>query len=465
MVEYNCKDKNNCEYIKQLEVQLDTMSKELECSRNENDLLRIQIKELKSELFSRKRRKKETEDKKTKQKKKKGAPKGHPGWFRKVPQTIDEVVDVYPEECPECGNKDLNDIEKLEEHTQEDIIFPKKKVTKYIHHFKYCSICKKVIGSKEGEDELLNSYIGPNAKSLSVYFKYNIKMSDRDIQKTLKLFGISVDPSSIPGFRNQLTRKGINTYNYLLEQIRQSPYVNADETGWRLDGDNHWLWNLSNKKISVNHIDKSRGRKVLFKLLGEDYGGVVIADFLSVYDKYKNIQRCITHLLREIKKIIELYRDDESVQLYCKRLKDIFYKAMDLKKKHFENNLYSFKEYLSKCNEVENLLDDLQFLNPMKGKLLRIGNRLKKYKKQLFTFLYHKDVPYHNNHAEQQIRPNVLMRKITFGNRSQSGVTNHNVLMSLIQTGKLNNHNILDLLKYAFVSRSKDELINHILPP
>ena len=41
-------------------------------------------------------------------------------------------------------------------------------------------------------------------------------------------------------------------------------------------------------------------------------------------------------------------------------------------------------------------------------------------------------------HAEQQIRPDVIFRKITFGNRSQKGAANHSILQSIIQTARLN---------------------------
>jgi hypothetical protein len=38
------------------------------------------------------------------------------------------------------------------------------------------------------------------------------------------------------------------------------------------------------------------------------------------------------------------------------------------------------------------------------------------------------------------------MRKITYGNNSATGVFNHETLMSLVETAKLNNANPLDLM-------------------
>ena len=59
----------------------------------------------------------------------------------------------------------------------------------------------------------------------------------------------------------------------LLESLKTSPFIHVDETGWRIDGDNHWLWKFSDKKICVSHIDKSRGQKVVEDMLGKSYGG------------------------------------------------------------------------------------------------------------------------------------------------------------------------------------------------
>ena len=94
--------------------------------------------------------------------------------------------------------------------------------------------------------------------------------------------------------------------------------------------------------------------------------------------------------------------------------------------------------YRSRRESIANALKDFDFPNPNKRILKRFARRLKRHKNELFTFLYIKDIDYHNNHAEQQIRPDVIFRKITFGNRSLAGAENHSVIMSILQTAKLN---------------------------
>jgi len=72
-------------------------------------------------------------------------------------------------------------------------------------------------------------------------------------------------------------------------------------------------------------------------------------------------------------------------------------------------------------------------LLPIKHKdARRLCKRIIKYNQELFTFLDNPLVEPTNNRAERQLRPNVIMRKITFGNRSALGALNHAVIMSII---------------------------------
>ncbi|MCL0041426.1 transposase [Dehalococcoidia bacterium] len=57
--------------------------------------------------------------------------------------------------------------------------------------------------------------------------------------------------------------------------------MSADETGWQVDGDNHWLWVFTSKNASLHHIDESRGGKVVSDILGEKYQGFWVATSFS----------------------------------------------------------------------------------------------------------------------------------------------------------------------------------------
>ena len=70
----------------------------------------------------------------------------------------------------------------------------------------------------------------------------------------------------------------------------------------------------------------------------------------------------------------------------------------------------------------------------------RLINRLKRHQHHLFTFLSQEGVPFDNNHAERSIRPAVIIRKNSYGNRSQRGADCQAVLMSVFRTLKQRGH-------------------------
>lgn len=134
--------------------------------------------------------------------------------------------------------------------------------------------------------------------------------------------------------------------------------------------------------------------------------------------------------------MIQYWHDDKEVLRYCKSLKKLLEEAIGLHKDYLNEQWDS--QYYRKRKLISQQLLDFRFPNPNKRILQQFVKRLNRHKDELFTFLYEKDVDYHNNHAEQQIRPDVIFRKITFGNRSPKGAEIHQVLMSILQTAKLN---------------------------
>ena len=367
--------------------------------------------------------------------------------------------------APSCGSSSLSECEHIEEHIQEDIILPTTETVLYKHHHYYCKGCKRVVAGT-GSGELPKSYVGPKAKTLAAFLKYAIKISDRDIRTIFKkVFSLDIATSSITGFKGQIKEKAAPIYKKLLESLKTSPFIHADETGWRIDGINHWLWKFSDKRICVSHIDKSRGQKVVEDILGKSYGGVLISDFLSAYNKIptKAKQRCLVHIFRDLDKVIECWSGDKEVLRYCNRLTKIFKDAIFLCKEYKDKEWD--EQYYSRRAHLNDALKDFDFPNPNKKILKRFAKRLKRHKGELLTFLYEKSIDYHNNHAEQQIRPDVIFRKITFGNRSLVGAQNHSVLMTILQTAKLNNMDPVKTLGDILLAGNKKPFSKILSPP
>ena len=220
----------------------------------------------------------------------------------------------------------------------------------------------------------------------------------------------------------------------ILEAIRASPYLHIDETGWKIAGSNHWLWNFVNEKLALYRIRCSRGRKVPEEILTKEYSGVVISDFLSAYDKTGRLrQRCLVHLQREMKRVIELDAGEASRQAY-KKLKRILEDAYCLNE---ARRSLSGLTFCRRLRRLEVRLFDFACATYTSKHWQRISARLLKYYKEILTFLKVPGLSSHNNLAERMIRPSVIFRKISFENMSTKGALAHEVLMSLLQTLRL----------------------------
>jgi transposase len=442
--------------------------KENKALKDRISLVEFELRELRAKLFRKSKKKKPPEqDPPIPSAKKKGGLFGHIGWYRKKPDRIDKIEEVKLSKCPDCGREDISLCEdkKIEEHIQEDIVLPRTETTMYRKYRYYCKKCKKPVTGR-GKGEIPKSRIGPLAKVLAIFLKYDVKVSDNDINKIFKqMFGLRMAVSAIAGFRGQLSRELEPLYEKLKEQLKLDGFIHADETGWRVDGDSRWLWKFSNKRVSITHIDKSRGQKVVKEILGDEYKGVLISDFLSAYNKIKSKkQRCLAHIMRDLEKVVKYWdEEDKQTVTYCKRLIEILMRGINL---HREYTGRAWDEkYCHKRKQITEQLKDFSFPDPGKKLLVRFAKRLERHKDEIFTFLYERDVDYHNNHAEQQIRPNVMLRKITFGNRSESGVADHNVLTSVIQTAKMNALDVITSIKHMFETGSDKTFLEAIANP
>ena len=223
-------------------------------------------------------------------------------------------------------------------------------------------------------------------------------------------------------------------------QTSAEPVAHVDETGWRKEGVNYWLWCVAVARMVVYHIDRHRSSQVVEELLGQPFGGVLISDFLAAYNRIlARKQRCLVHLLRLIKKWELYFADDSKRRKYFTRLKGLVKQILTLSAQRALRQPRNF--LVRRADLIARLRRALRasVAHPRADKFI---TKLSAMWRQLVTCLEVPGVCAHNNLVERLLRDNVILRKITFGNRSDKGVENHQVLMSLIQTARLQNLNI-----------------------
>jgi transposase len=397
----------------------------------------------------------------TSTKKKSGAPAGHPGWSRPKPERIDRTVHVSaPTTCPHCLKDNLTPYDGLYEHVQEDIIIkPKTEVVRYLHEQSFCSTCNRPV-IQAGDGEILNSFIGPVAKSVALFLRYKIGVSYRKTTDIFReLFGLNFVPASAVGFDRKAALLGSSIHDDLREKIRVADRVHADETSWRNDGEGHYVWFAGNEDLAYFHIDRYRSAAVAKVIFGDHYEGIVIRDRYAAYNGIgSEWQSCIAHIrtkAKEIKKEHDLLLQNDkdiAVGRFCDKVISFCSDACDA-----GANFKSGETPWESASDIEKNLSKRLSGICKKSLGFKPAETLRTYlagpdKKFLFTFLRHQGVPPTNNHAEQSIRHMVIFRKTSFGTRSECGLKTHSILPSLVQTARRQGVPPIKFLQTLFTS-------------
>jgi hypothetical protein len=307
-----------------------------------------------------------------------------------------------------------------------------------------------------------NANLGIRLVVLTAWLHYAVGISVRNVVKILStVCSFSVTPGGLTQSWIRLANLLRPEYEHILEQIRHSAALHADETGWRLDGVTYWLWAFCTKEYCYYTISKCRGSPVVEQVLGVLFEGILICDFWGAYNRLKALakQRCYFHLFTELVKVDKRSTSKEW-KSFRKQLKRLLKDALRLrdKKEHLDCQVYERRK--------QRLHERLEMLLETVAKdedVNRLIKRLTRHQNEIFTFLDF-DVSPENSHAEQQMRRPVISRKISQQNRSEAGAETQAILMSIFQTAYLQGRNpvayVIELckkyIKQAYTQNEKE---------
>ena len=452
-----------------LEAELRTLRPEVYRAQQENHRLRERIEAQAAKIDALKKQLdavKETLDLRPKQipdfvktnvpqmgKKRPGRKVGHEVAHRPLPPTIDLHVNLpLPKDaggvcsCPHC-NTQLNDV-KQHDRIVEDIAPAKPVVSCYNTASGYCPSCRKRIETRAPEQppaaDVPHGQLGLNALAMAAVMRAVYRMPFELISQLMAdLPGITISKG---GIAKQMQRMGgwlEKEYERIRLLLHFSPAVHMDETSWRVDGKNWWLWVMLDDRHTLFHVDKSRGGQVVLKLLGEVFSGILVTDFYIAYNLVTcPKQKCLVHLLREIRDTAAK-NPAFGTSSFARRLKRLIKELLLLKK---QKPKMKADEYQRKGRRLEERLEELSQQNESDADINRLCKRLRKHKRELTLFLW-EEVDASNNAAERALRPAVVMRKISGGSRSERGAKATAILMSVMRTARQQNLPVFETFK------------------
>ena len=218
-------------------------------------------------------------------------------------------------------------------------------------------------------------------------------------------------------------------------EILKAPYINADETGLRKDGQSGYVWGFFTKGIALLNAEMTRGKVIANNLLSR-FMGVTISDGYLGYDDVALRQRCWSHLIREFD---DLTKKHKEAKVFLERIRDLYKQLIvytdDIPSENVKKHLHS------QLNDIGTCLNARKWGRKLAGLIKNGGD-------DWFTALDYPGVPFQNNLAERGLRRIVMHRKRMGCYRNEVGRNWINVCLSVMQTWRLQERNVLANLVY-----------------
>jgi transposase len=396
-----------------------------------------------------------------------GGQPGHKGHGRKRPIPNAPPLHITLESCPYCSNPKIKEVKSAKQmRTITDIPPPTHIVYMVIYHRYWCSICKKIV---RGIILWLppNQEFGPFIACWIAYHRI-LGLTLPKIRSSLyETYGIQISDDTVLKLEKWIANTLQNDYNRLKEEIIKANALNADETGFRIGGENAWLWAFVNSLASLYVVAPTRGHEVPEETL-DGFDGILGRDAWKAYDfvNCSGHQLDLLHVNRWLeraeiwhgveprtlltfkpRKLKRAGRPPEKFLDFVDGIRAILKKAIEYTEKKPPPSIKERK------NARKNFQEDMKALldNEWKDKdIVRISKELRKRLNMLFTFVEKEGVPWHNNNAECAIRKGVLARKISGGRRTWKGAEIFQILLSISETAKKRGENFIQLIEKKF---------------
>jgi hypothetical protein len=431
--------------LTRVEAERDRWRRRVERLEAQNEELRAALEEARRAAkrqaapFARRKRKKHP--------KSPGRPDGHPAANRPLPDRVDEEVYVPLDACPYCHGS-VAKVHDLKPQVVVDVSPPpdaRQRVRRFHNQSGYCPRCRRQVQSRDADQcstarGAAGVQIGPQLVSLAVDLHYRLGIGFRKVSGVFLLFfGLVFSAAAWARAARRVTRRLEPTCRSLITAARQSLVIHIDETGWYITwagAKKPWLhvFAVPALGITLYAIRLSRGRDVALEMLGDDYQGTAGIDGWAAYIKLAwRKGQCNGHLLRRCAELLEV--QVRGAARFPLAVQGVLLEGIGIK-----GLLPALPP-----EDAAALADQVrgEMRQVLEGRIeepanQRFAKHLRRHEDEIFT---HLDVPGldpTNNEAEREIRPAVVVRKMSAGNRTLAGAHDHEVITSVSRTAERN---------------------------
>ncbi|MCA9172368.1 MAG: transposase, partial [Planctomycetales bacterium] len=197
-------------------------------------------------------------------------------------------------------------------------------------------------------------------------------------------------------------------------------------------------------------------------ILSDDFTGTLVTDCYSGYaaSVAGAKQKCLSHLARTARDWQKLTEVDSIDFTFFEDIKQFVKRGCNFHRRRREKKLSLKKQVAEKAWLRAELLR-LETCHVSHEKAITLQARLLKHHDEWLVFLDDPRVPPTNNLAERALRPLVVLRKITFGSRSDAGATRMAKLMTVGETARRHGHRASDIY-FKLYTRPPDRVLRQL---
>lgn len=370
-------------------------------------------------------------------------PRTAASYTRPRPKQITDHKELVLTDCPDCGTP-VNDPVSSRTRIIEDIVFNSQPATvEWTLHRHWCTTCDKQVEGKI-PGILPKTRIGSNTLIFVVLAKYRWNQPYEKIQDQLNTcFGLHISQGEIAKLIARAAELVGPKWQDIIKAVKAGQTVHCDETGWFISGKKVWAHTFATDYAVVYEISPTRGKQVVDNQLA-GFQGTRVTDCLP---NYKNLsgshQICWAHITREAQENSQRELADKERAALSKKLDTIYAALRQATSQTKWHQSYADLIHRRVRRQVKRLTKQT-WHDPT---CQRLVNRLVSFNQALFTCLSAAGIPPDNNHAERMLRKLVVQRKISGGNRSPTHAEYHAKNMSVLETLRLEEGDLLTNLQ------------------
>ena len=380
-----------------------------------------------------------------------GGQPGHAGQGRKLkPENeVNQIIDVRPEQCGQCGTLLLGEDVNPERHQVTELPQIGPVVTEYRRHGLWCVACGARTQALWPATMPAGSF-GPRMQATVGYLTGRIGASQREVHEIFAtLYQTEVSVGSVGTLEQVVSAALATPVAEAQTYVQRQPVRNADETSWREKGKRRWLWISVTPLVTIFRLLQTRGAVGAKDLLGEVVWGIIGTDHYAGYHWIAPCQRqlCWAHLKREFVAWSERTGETARIGLALlaveKQLFALWYRVRDgtLVWADFQVAM------LPLMARVSALLQE--GVAGADAKAQGTCRNLLKREAALWTFVWEPGVDPTNNAAERPLRRAVLWRRRSFGTQSEAGSQFVERILTAVTTLRQQHRDVLEYLTAA----------------